>query len=202
MAYLVPYVGSETNRRPPLPMKVIEVKPVVQKVEPAPKSKPPIDFMEVQPNPMPASLWRIMREVCKAHEVFPHELVSDSRDKRYAGARQAYVVRARLETNYSYPRIAGSMNKDHSTAIYCFQKWQYDQSVDQNVKIPRGWLRRIHKPLSAREIEFLRLEHQGVSIQQICAMWGVAPSTARTTKSAAHRKLKRDNLTVEGVING
>lgn len=70
--------------------------------------------------PIPDSMRKIMIEVCRHHDVTPADLASTSRRFTLVHARREYVYRCRSEIPQiaSYPRIARSINQDHTSALH------------------------------------------------------------------------------------
>jgi chromosomal replication initiation ATPase DnaA len=69
---------------------------------------------------MPASLRTILLQVCVKHGVTPNDVVGHRRPAQIVRARAEYIVRARNETSYSFPRIAQAIKKDHTTAVAAY----------------------------------------------------------------------------------
>lgn len=89
--------------------------------------------------PIPASMKQIMIEVCERHKTTPMDLASRSRTARVVYARREYVYRCRTELPHaSYPRIARSINQDHTTAIHAMRVASADPDKMQPFKHSDG----------------------------------------------------------------
>lgn len=123
MAYLFPYAGDDTRPKARTKIKKPRTPSIHQirrmREEAAWKEQRESEGM---PAPMPKLLWDIMKRVCDKHRCMPSELYGISRKQKFIMARREYVFRARTETTYSFPRIAKTINKDHTTAIHAYMK--------------------------------------------------------------------------------
>jgi hypothetical protein len=70
----------------------------------------------------PASLKRILYEVCKKHNHHPDDVVGTSRVFAHCTTRREFIWRARTETNASFSQIAKIIKRDHSTVIHAYQQ--------------------------------------------------------------------------------
>lgn len=77
--------------------------------------------MDIQPT-FPLSRAIILRAVSAVTRVSMDELKSQARFKRIIDARMIYYYLARTLTKASYPQIAHTVNRDHSTAMHGVSK--------------------------------------------------------------------------------
>ncbi len=70
-------------------------------------------------NEVGAIRWlRVLHAVAAYHEIDPSEILSVSRKKHIINARFEVFYRLRMDLNFSYPKIAKLMNKDHTTVLH------------------------------------------------------------------------------------
>ena len=70
-------------------------------------------------NEIGAMRWvRVLHAVAAYHEIDPVEILSTSRKKHVVKARFEVFYRLRVELNFSYPKIAQLMKKDHTTVLH------------------------------------------------------------------------------------
>ena len=205
MTYLFRFAGDD--RRPQkLPMK--KPAPVIKaRVAPMTAIIPIIDHkQESQPVPMAPSLWAIMKEVCKLHKVLPSELAGIRKTAKLVHARRHYTVRARQETGRSFPQIAKSINKDHSSCVHYYQSWEKGASLEpfkrkpapprQKVSVePKKPLERMdNTQLSDRQKIVYEYMLLGMSNRKIAEVMGRSYRQARNGTYEVRLKLKRIEL--------
>ena len=200
MTYMFRYVGDD--RRLP------EYKPP-KKQAPKPTHHPRTAFIpepvidrtrDLMPVPMPQSLWTIMKEVCKRHKCTPGDLAGKGRESKLIHARAEYVVRARNETKYSYPHIAKTIKKDHTTAIHAYQAAMRNpekinpfvpvaERRPKPMRLPRGNVMDIS--LSPRQKIVYEYMQQGKNNKEIAALMGRTERQAKEDRYMVTCKNRR-----------
>jgi len=99
--------------------------PVVARVAPVveiERTAPIYDAPEPErPKEMHQPKWkRILTKVCRKHGVSVKDVLSSSRFRNVTRARQEAVYHVIIETGLTYPAVGRLFNRDHSTAIHCF----------------------------------------------------------------------------------
>lgn len=61
---------------------------------------------------------RVLHAVAAYHEIDPSEILSTSRKRHVIRARFEVFYRLRVDLNFSYPKIAQLMKKDHTTVLH------------------------------------------------------------------------------------
>lgn len=70
-------------------------------------------------NEIGSSRWlRVLHAVAAYHEIDPSEILSTSRKRHVTNARFEVFYRLRVDLNFSYPKIAKLMKKDHTTVLH------------------------------------------------------------------------------------
>lgn len=195
MAYLFPYAGSE--RKPALVVKKLKKEP--KKVAAPPPPPPaPQDLRPIELPVMPESLRKILLEVCEHHNVHPNDVAGMSRAAKFINARRHYVVRARHETDHSYPRIARAIRKDHTSAVHLFAQWR--KEGDKTIAVwkppareaPTGPRRKTKQlELTPNEKLIISLVKNGLSFEEIAERRNIRVKSARAAYTDGLRKMKR-----------
>lgn len=199
MSFLFRFAGDD--RRPqkihtkkPAPIKVIVPPQIVEVPVLSHKT-------ELMPVPMPASLWKIMREVCDVHKCLPSELAGQRRSGKLTNARRHYIVRARQETSHSLSLIGKSIKKDHTSVLYHWDLYQNGATIDpfKPVRQPP----KSHKiskdhpdynKLSPRQEIVYALMQQGLGNKDIAEYMGRTYRQAKSDVYEVRLKLKRQEL--------
>ena len=193
MSYLFPYAGSE--RKPPMTMRKLAERPV----DAAPPEPAPVqDNRPVELPAMPESLRKILIEVCAHHNAHPNDVIGLSCAARFVCARRHFVVRARNETEHSFPRIARVLRRDHTTAVSLFSGWR--KEGDKTIAVWRPPVRET-KPgprrktnrfeLTAAEKKIKEMVERGMSFEEIAELRNIRVKSARDAYLDGLRKAKR-----------
>lgn len=194
MAYLFPYAGSERASLPPR----VRLKPQ-QKVEPM-KPAPDIkqDNRPIELPVMPEALRKILLEVCEHHNVHPNDVASTSHAAKFVYARRHYIVRARTETEHSFPRIARAIRKDHTSAVHAYAQWRKEGAKTIAVWKPPVRTRRPGPRAEKDPYEFtpsetavMEMVKQGKSFEEIAEARNIRIKTARMFYTDGLRKLRK-----------
>lgn len=195
MAYLFPYAGSERQRK----SVKSEMPPARREIDAAPPPPPPApqDLRPIELPVMPESLRKILLEVCEHHNVHPNDVAGMSHAAKFINARRHYVVRARHETDHSYPRIARAIRKDHTSAVHAYDLWR--REGDKTIAVWRPPVR-VVKPgpkrkgnpfeLSPSEKAVIAMVEQGMSFEEIAEKRNIRLKSARGAYTDGIRKMK------------
>ena len=92
----------------------------VSSAAPAPVEPPVPAIVDM---PQRSRTWRHdLFDVARKHGVTPRDITSHFRDKNLVAARHELFWRLRTERNYSFPRIAMLLGRDHSSVIHGFKR--------------------------------------------------------------------------------
>jgi len=201
MAYLFPYAGSERQRK----SVKSEMPPARREIDATPVA--PLPAAVSRPIELPVmaeSLRKILLEVCKHHNVHPNDVAGPSRAAKFVNARRHYVVRARTETEHSFPRIGRAIRKDHTSAVYLYEQWckEGDKTIAvwrPPVRVVKPGPKRKINPfeLSPSEKAVIAMVEQGMSFEEIAEKRNIRLKSARGAYMDGRRKLRRMEMESE-----
>jgi hypothetical protein len=105
--------GARIYPEPIGPVRVMGPWPVVR------------DIIEVGGVDQPSRIaWtRVFREVCEKYGLTAEDIKSPSRIAVLISPRRELAYRLKTECNMSFPRIAGIMDRDHSTILHAYRSY-------------------------------------------------------------------------------
>jgi chromosomal replication initiator protein len=88
----------------------------------------------IQPEQKKASYQKVIQFVAEFYDMNPKDLFQNSRKKEIVRPRQIAMYFLRKEINYSFPYIGKKFGgKDHTTAIYAFEKVSHEIEINENL---------------------------------------------------------------------
>lgn len=102
------------------------------------------DLVSMPPKTSRASIDRIISAVCALYDVSKPEMLSPSRHAIAIRARHVACYLARRMTRLSFEGIGNSLNRDHTTTLYAYNKIKSEMRINQTLaaevaKIARGF---------------------------------------------------------------
>jgi chromosomal replication initiator protein len=76
----------------------------------------------------------ILSTVCSYYGVSIENVKSNSRKANFTQARQLFCYLARNHSEYSFPKIADEINRDHATVIHSVNKLSIEKEIYSQVK--------------------------------------------------------------------
>ena len=203
MSYKIPYAGAEPKGRPALrkrakkpariskPLSKITSRDISCAFDSG-NSYVITDNRPIELPAAPISLKKILLEVCTQYDLHPNDLVGNSRALRLIKARREFIWRGRNETQYSFPRIAKAINRDHTTVIYHYyymKSLKKSEAADIKFakKIPKSKRYKDQVVLTERQEMIRTLFIRGFTVIEVAVEIGICPTTVKHERTIINK---------------